>query len=68
MIEPIRIAFEVACPAPHAFEVWTARIGQWWPADHTVTAEPDLTVVLERRPADGSSSGPATAPSTTGAR
>jgi len=50
VIEPIRIAFEVACPAHHAFEVWTARIGQWWPADHTVTAEPDLTVVLERRP------------------
>ena len=50
MIEPIRIAFEVACPAPHAFEVWTTRIGQWWPPDHTVTAEPDLTVVLERRP------------------
>ena len=50
MIEPIRIAFEVACPAPHAFEVWTARIGQWWPADHTVTAEPDLKVVLEGRP------------------
>ena len=47
MIEPIRIAFEVSCPAPRAFEVWTARIGQWWPADHTVTAEPDLTVMLE---------------------
>ena len=50
MIEPIRIAFEVACPATHAFDVWTARIGQWWPADHTVTAEPDLKVVLEGRP------------------
>ena len=50
MIEPIRIAFEVACPATHAFDVWTTRIGQWWPPDHTVTAEPDLTVVLERRP------------------
>ena len=49
MIDPIRIAFEVACPAPHAFEVWTARIGQWWPADHTVSAEEGLTVVLEPR-------------------
>ena len=39
MIDPIRIAFEVACPARYAFEVWTAKIGQWWPADHTVSAE-----------------------------
>ena len=49
MIDPIRIAFEVSCPAPHAFEVWTARIDQWWPADHTVSAEDGLTVVLEPR-------------------
>jgi len=49
VIDPIRIAFEVDCPAPHAFEVWTARIGQWWPADHTVTAGDRLTVVLEPR-------------------
>jgi uncharacterized protein YndB with AHSA1/START domain len=49
VIEPIRIAFDVAVPPGHAFAVWTERIGQWWPADHTVTAEPDLTVVLERR-------------------
>ena len=49
MIEPIRLEFEVACPADHAFETWTAQIGRWWPVDHTVTAEADLTVVLERR-------------------
>ena len=49
MIEPIRIALEVHGPPPHAFEVWTALISQWWPADHTVTGEPDLTVVLEGR-------------------
>lgn len=49
MIEPIRIAFDVAAPPEHAFEVWTARISQWWPADHTVTVEADLTVVLEGR-------------------
>jgi uncharacterized protein YndB with AHSA1/START domain len=49
-IEPIRLAFVVDCPVEHAFEVWTARIGQWWPADHTVTAEPGLLVVLEGRP------------------
>ncbi len=50
MIEPIRLSFDVACPADRAFEVWTARIGQWWPADHTVTGDDALTVVLEARP------------------
>jgi uncharacterized protein YndB with AHSA1/START domain len=50
MIEPIRLSFDVDCPVDHAFEVWTARIGQWWPADHSVSAEPDLTVILEPRP------------------
>ena len=50
MIEPIRLGFEVDCAADHAFEVWTGRIAQWWPKDHTVSAEDDLTVVLEGRP------------------
>jgi hypothetical protein len=50
VIEPIRLSFEVDCPADHAFEVWTARIGQWWPADHTASGEADTTVVLETRP------------------
>lgn len=50
MIEPIRLGFEVDCPAAHAFDVWTARIARWWPADHTVTGAPGLTVVLEPRP------------------
>ena len=50
MIEPIRLRFEVACPIDRAFDVWTRQIGQWWPADHTVSAETDLEVVLEGRP------------------
>jgi uncharacterized protein YndB with AHSA1/START domain len=49
VIEPIRLSFEVDCPADHAFEVWTARIAQWWPKDHTVSAEDDLEVILEGR-------------------
>jgi hypothetical protein len=49
MIEPIRLSFEVDGPADHAFEVWTGRIDQWWPADHTVSGEDDATVVLEPR-------------------
>jgi len=50
VIDPIRIEFDVACPVERAFEVWSTRIDTWWPADHTVSAEDDLTVVLEPRP------------------
>ena len=50
MTEPLRFSFEVDCPVEHAFSVWTAGIGTWWPADHTVTAERDLRVVMEGRP------------------
>jgi Activator of Hsp90 ATPase homolog 1-like protein len=50
VIEPIRLAFDVDCPPDHAFETWTSRIGQWWPLDHTVSAENGLSVVLEGRP------------------
>ena len=39
VIDPIRLTFEVDCPVEHAFEVWTARIAQWWPNDHTVSVE-----------------------------
>jgi uncharacterized protein YndB with AHSA1/START domain len=49
VIEPIHLDFEVGCPPDHAFEVWTARISTWWPADHTVTGADDLHVVLEPR-------------------
>jgi len=49
MIEPIRLSFEVECALDHAFEVWTSGISQWWPADHTVSGEHGLTVVLEGR-------------------
>jgi hypothetical protein len=45
--EPLRMSFEVSCPAEHAFAVWTSGIGTWWPADHTVTGEDDLTVVMQ---------------------
>lgn len=49
MIEPLRFAFEVARPAPHAFAVWTDDFGRWWPTDHTATGEAGLTVTLEPR-------------------
>ncbi|CAN5224968.1 SRPBCC family protein [soil metagenome] len=49
MIEPIRMTLHVNCSVEHAFMVWTSRIGQWWPADHTVSAEEGLSVTLEPR-------------------
>ena len=49
MIEPLRLSFDVACPMEHAFQVWTAKISHWWPADHTVSGAPDAEIVLEGR-------------------
>jgi flavin reductase (DIM6/NTAB) family NADH-FMN oxidoreductase RutF/uncharacterized protein YndB with AHSA1/START domain len=49
MTGPLQMSFEVDCPAEHAFRVWTAGIGTWWPADHTVTGEAGLTVMLQGR-------------------
>ncbi len=46
MTEPLRITFDVACPAEHAFLVWTTRLSQWWPADHTVSGDA-ADIVLE---------------------
>jgi hypothetical protein len=45
--EPLSLSFAVACSAEHAFAIWTERIGSWWPADHTVSGERGLDVVLE---------------------
>lgn len=47
MTEPLRIAFDLDCSAEHAFAVWTARIGTWWPVDHTVTGQADADIVLQ---------------------
>ena len=49
MTEPIQISFDVDCAVDHAFDVWTARISSWWPRSHTVSAQDDADVVLERR-------------------
>ncbi len=49
MIEPLRLSFDVAAPADHAFATSTAGIDRWWPDDHTVTAQEGLNVVLEGR-------------------
>lgn len=47
MSEPLRLSFEVQCSISHAFDVWTSGIGRWWPRDHTMSGESELSVVLE---------------------
>lgn len=47
MIEALRLEFNVECSPEHAFEVWTSRISHWWPRGHSVSADPELTVVIE---------------------
>lgn len=47
MIAPLRMSFDVNCSAEHAFTAWTSGIGTWWPADHTVTGRPGITVVMQ---------------------
>jgi uncharacterized protein YndB with AHSA1/START domain len=45
--DPLRIAFDVACPPERAFEIWTRQTGMWWPTSHTVSGQPDVDVVIE---------------------
>jgi uncharacterized protein YndB with AHSA1/START domain len=49
VIEPLRLSFEIDCSAPHAFEVWTARLSTWWPKGHSASGDPDTVVTLEPR-------------------
>jgi uncharacterized protein YndB with AHSA1/START domain len=45
MTDPLRMSFDVACSAGHAFRVWTAGIASWWPPDHTVTGRAAAVVL-----------------------
>ena len=49
-MEPLTLEFVVRCRPEHAFEVWTARTSAWWPAGHSVSGEPGLSVSFEPRP------------------
>jgi hypothetical protein len=49
-VEPLELAFTVACPPEHAFAVWATRTSLWWPHGHSVSAEPGLAVTFEPRP------------------
>jgi uncharacterized protein YndB with AHSA1/START domain len=48
-MEPLRIEFGVACSPAHAFEVWATKTSLWWPRDHSVSADPGLTVTFDPR-------------------
>lgn len=50
MTEPLEVAFEVRCSPEHAFDVWASRTSQWWPYEHSVSAERGLSVTFEPRP------------------
>jgi uncharacterized protein YndB with AHSA1/START domain len=49
VIEPLRLSYEIDCPAEHAFDVWTQRLSTWWPRAHSASGDPDTVVVLEPR-------------------
>jgi uncharacterized protein YndB with AHSA1/START domain len=60
MTAPLRMSFDVACSAQHAFSVWVSAIGTWWPPDHTVTGKAEVIVLqngvggrIYERTADG---------------
>ena len=48
-IAPVRKSIRVKANQRHAFEVFTARLGSWWPRTHTVGQPPMQTAVLETR-------------------
>jgi uncharacterized protein YndB with AHSA1/START domain len=45
-MKPLEIEFTVACDRD-AFDIWVRDTSRWWPLDHTVSAEPGLSVVFE---------------------
>jgi uncharacterized protein YndB with AHSA1/START domain len=47
--EPLRLSFEIRCPAEHAFEIWTTRLSTWWPKGHSASGDPGTDVVFEPR-------------------
>lgn len=49
MIAPLEFAFEVAAGAEHCYRTWTERIDRWWPATHSESGDPGLSVHLEPR-------------------
>jgi len=49
MTEPLRLEFSVRCSPERAFETWATEASLWWPHDHSVSADPGITVTYEPR-------------------
>ena len=49
-IDPVRKSLRVACTPERAFELFTAKIGTWWPThSHSIGGEQVVGVVFEGR-------------------
>jgi uncharacterized protein YndB with AHSA1/START domain len=49
-IAPVRVSVTVRAPQRRAFEVFSARIADWWPsATHSIEGEDVTTVVMDGR-------------------
>jgi uncharacterized protein YndB with AHSA1/START domain len=48
-IESIRREIVVPAPADPAFEVFTARMTDWWPSEHHIGSAPIAEIVVEPR-------------------
>ena len=46
---PVRRSVEVKTGVEHAFEVFTARFGSWWPPSHTISKGKLKTAIIEPR-------------------
>src|SRR5215471_10269315 len=46
-IAPVRKTIHVKASAAHAFEVFTAGLGRWWPSNHGIGKKPIKTVAIE---------------------
>jgi uncharacterized protein YndB with AHSA1/START domain len=48
-IAPVRKSIRVNASQAHAFEVFTAGLGRWWPLEHGIGKTPRKAVVMETR-------------------
>ena len=46
-IAPIRRTIEVAVPPDRAFTLFTERMHDWWPTEHSISDDPRAAVVME---------------------
>jgi uncharacterized protein YndB with AHSA1/START domain len=46
---PVRKSITVKTDAGRAFDVFTSRIGSWWPHSHSIGSSPQKNIVLEPR-------------------